>query len=318
MTKNKRIIFAGVFLFILAAMFIAFAFYPAGDIALLESAFFSQTISSTTSGSTTENIILNFAALDGLNAQDKQTLMSSSLSTFTSKKTDLVNEYNAKILAEPITQQPYYAGQFSVSTLTEGDQVIFRITYNSQAAWQFFTSKSGYSYTPVNVYRFFDYSRYDRQEKIGSVSTIGGQEQYLADYLKDLAYDEVDTFDTNLLENLEVKSVYAYVTLYRRRHTNADEISFYNESFFHQWDTTTSEDIAFYVNYPRVEIWYILSLALALSVVGVVTLISYFKNDGKKPTQDMEVIDMIDVGAEQLDTDNQENEEIKRIKTKDE
>lgn len=279
-TKQRRIVSSMLALvFVVTLLILSSINNIPNNIALLESAFFSQTINSTTSGTTNENIILNFGVFDNLDVSDKQNLMSQSLAVFNSKKTDLIAEYNAQILTEPAEDQQFYAGKFSVNALIEGDQVIFRLTYTSQAAWQFFTAKSGYTYTPDIVYRLLDYSRYDRKEKIGSVSSIGGTEQYLADYIKVLAYDIVNTHDAELLNNLQVKSVYAYVTAYRRRHTNADVTSLFSNAYFHQWDTSSSENIAFFINYPRIEIWYILSLSLALTVIAVVMFISFINKD---------------------------------------
>lgn len=306
MGKHKRIIISSiVMVFLLVSFLVGTLNFEAGSTQILENAFFTDTIYTSSSGQVKEAILVNYSNIPNLTEVQKADLISLTNTLFDSNKTALLNEYSNKLSLETQEIKDEYSGKVSIAVETQEDNVIFQINFETQAVWEYFTSISGYSYTPITTQQFFTYTKYDRQEMIGAVSTLSGAEGYFANYLKIETYSLVDDYDDTLLPTVEIVSAYTYVTPYRRRHSNANEIAKVNTVYYHQWNTTNISDIIFFTTIAKVEVWYIISLAAAFLIVGVILTISFVKNARKKEEPTLKIT---------IGTNSQGQPEIKDIK----
>lgn len=259
---------------------------------LLENAYFSHTIYISSSGSIAEKFILNFDTIN-VTQPEKQSLLNFSLILFNEQKNNLSSYINNKLQNESQEVKDIVNENFSFSIESQGNKLIFDAEFANSKVWSYFVAPQ----LQNNIENhYFYYSRIDYLSETGIIYLDGENEILFAEHLKEVSLDLVEIYG----DLIQIKSVYTYVTPYKRRHSNADEIAYINGYYFHEWNTTSQANIVMYVNLAKVGVWYILAQFLAFFTVGIVFLISYIKKENHSNFE-MEI-----------------NEKTNRVKTKDE
>lgn len=275
------------------------------DVSIIENTFYSHTIYSGSGGKVTENIVLNFDVFN-LSQPEIEPVIVSAFMNCLQVKTLLETEMVQKINAG--SEGKFTVSDIAVATERKNNKIAFTIYFKTNPTWQFFNSLSTSMKEPIKIYRLFDYTRIDRKDMVACSTSLGGEQNFLGNYLKNRIFTLVDNEDSTLIASLNVKSVYGYATKYARRKTNAPMIAIYENLYFHIWDTSDNNAVfEFWYVLARVESWYILSLIIAFITILTVLIASGFKKNAQAVAH--EVID--------IQNDIKEKPQ-KRIKTKDE
>ena len=303
MKKRFKALFA-IFGFVLAmTLTLSGCATPNTNISIIENTFYSHTIYSLSGGKVTENIVINFDALQ-LTPLELEAEIFSVFNLSLQVKTLLESELGQKLTA---SFEPDFTTQdYAVATEKKGNKIAFTIYYYSQKSWQFFNKLTNESAKPEIVYRLFDLTRIDRSDMVGTVTSLGGQEEYFGNYFKNRVFALINSNDDTLLSTLEIKSVYAYATQYSRRRTNAPMLAYFENLYFHIWDTSDNNaNFAFWYNLARVESWYVLSLILAFGTAITVFVVSKLKKDK---------VENINIVTEELNNEQAIKEELLPLK----
>lgn len=270
-------IFCTIFVVLTAVMFSG-CFQSDENLSLVNNSFFTHSIVFSPDGQNiTELVYTDFSKLENVTNQKKDELLGKVFDMFVAEKTTLDNEYKQLLLSEGVEISSRHQGKYSLTVLKQDDSVSFKLAFQKPETWKYFSSRNGASDRITYEYEFFTYRRVDGNSPVGAIKVVNQNDVLFGDYLKDKVKEILLEESESLANQLDQKSVYAYVTSYRRRHSNADMIGSLQGYYYHQWQMDDQINFKIYTTHPRAEIWYLFALALAFVVIGVLYLVSYIK-----------------------------------------
>ncbi|MGI5841987.1 MAG: hypothetical protein ACOX6H_01675 [Christensenellales bacterium] len=238
------------------------------DLSLTNDAVFSHLV--VRSGENTlETFTFNANALTLLSPSQKADIIDEVFALFQSEGQNLHLEIQNRLADDEAVKNAFLQNTESFRIGIEDARVFFIISYKSNDIWAAVSAKS----EPQQVITekvFLTITKYDRDEKIGTVKVAGNQELYFADFLIETSKQLFSSQASEVYDNVLVKSSYTYATTSKRRHTNADVLAYSQGFYYHQWDTSTQNDVSFYYTNANAGVWYGFAIFVGFLTLGIV------------------------------------------------
>lgn len=277
--KNKVMVALTVFFMLLMMVVLSACTTTGREFEIFNNTLYSHLVIKGTN-ETDENFRLNYSATNWVSEQEKQNFVDATKEFFDDFSTMLNVHYQSLLQAKNFEESTIPSAFASV--INENDNLVVVVKFPNAEIWKQVSLKNGLIANTQTKTDFLTYSIIDTVEKLGSVITVGGVDQFVGDYF----FEELNEFLTqenysNVLASLQIKNVFGYVTASKKLHSNSDSLGNMSGRYFHFWDLTNLQDarLEFSSTYPRVEVWYIMAIALALFVLSAVFFISYFKKE---------------------------------------
>ena len=238
----------------------------------------------------TETCAVNFSKF--ASSEVIRTMVTSQLK---SELSNIITEISQKIANEKNTEVKLSINNKVLGKVeVNGDIVCLKITYSTLDAWKYF-SNGGYS--NITEKRLFTYDLYDQIGMIGGLTNLSGEQMLIGEYVKNRVYLTLDNISPSWRGDNTYLSSYSYITTLKRRHSNADSISIFNNYYYHQWLTDEDPEVKLWTTRPILVSWYVTAVIISLIVILIIYLLGRRKEKLKKLKE-----------QQNLNTNNNEND----------
>lgn len=199
-------------------------------------------------------------------------------------KLKLISEYSKKLSILPLEKQNIYNNKILFNLSTENGFISLKIRFEDKTLWNIFSGLTDGKNKADFEYNVFTIKRTDKKEIFGCLTELGGQTQLTGIYVKDYVLNRLELKYQQKISELKYSSVFNFVTPFKRYHSNANAVAFYQNYYYHQWDDSSQiPDVKIWIIGARPPIWYAISVGAGGLVISG-CLIAHSINKRKKKT----------------------------------